>query len=70
MYLKSVFTSFDYSNEKMWLVVMEKLEDTKTNESRKDVRNTNRAKFRADKLKVIKIFDMDDIKKTIDCTEC
>lgn len=43
-----------------WLVVMEKLPETITNEDRKNVANMSYAKFRANKLKVIEIFKMHD----------
>jgi antitoxin component YwqK of YwqJK toxin-antitoxin module len=38
-----------------WIVVLKKLEDTKTNESRVDVKDSLYAKFRADKLLVVDI---------------
>src|SRR5271170_5380155 len=40
-----------------WFVVLQKLPDTKTNECRKDVVDKNYAKFRADKLRVVKIIN-------------
>lgn len=40
-----------------WLVVMEKCDDTKTNEGRNDVSDAKHAKFRASKLKVIDIIN-------------
>lgn len=42
------------------IVVMEKLHDTQTNESRADVVNKNTAKFQADKLKVLLIISLKD----------
>lgn len=47
----------DYNNEG-WLVVMQKLQETKTNEERKGIVNSSCAKFRANKLKVVEIFKM------------
>lgn len=47
-------------NDKKWLIVMEKLRDTKTNEDRKDVKNSDFALFRASKLKVIRFINIDD----------
>jgi antitoxin component YwqK of YwqJK toxin-antitoxin module len=38
-----------------WIVILKKLEDTKTNESRVDVKNSIYAKFRANKLFVVDI---------------
>jgi antitoxin component YwqK of YwqJK toxin-antitoxin module len=38
-----------------WIVVLQKLPDTKTNESRSDIKDPNYAKFRADKLHVVDI---------------
>lgn len=43
-----------------WLVIMEKCHDTITNEDRKCVINTDHAKFRADKLMVVKIININD----------
>jgi hypothetical protein len=43
-----------------WLVIMKKLPDTITNELRKDVKNANNAKFRANKLNVLKIINVFD----------
>jgi isocitrate dehydrogenase kinase/phosphatase len=40
-----------------WLVVMKKIKGTQTNEDRSEVADFNHAKFRANKLKVIKIFN-------------
>jgi antitoxin component YwqK of YwqJK toxin-antitoxin module len=42
---------------KKWLVVMKKIKGTQTNEDRSEVIYFNNAKFRANKLKVIKIFN-------------
>lgn len=44
--------------EREWLVILQKLNDTKTNEMRNNIVDKNCAKFRANKLKVIKIFNM------------
>lgn len=46
-----------------WLVVMEKCEDTITNEERKGVVDENHAKFRANKMRVTEIINMNDMKK-------
>jgi antitoxin component YwqK of YwqJK toxin-antitoxin module len=43
-----------------WLVIMRKLLDTITNEGRDNVEDANYAKFRANKLKVIKIINLTD----------
>jgi antitoxin component YwqK of YwqJK toxin-antitoxin module len=43
-----------------WLVIMEKTDKTITNENRKSVINKEHAKFRASRLKVIKIINVDD----------
>lgn len=48
----------DESNR--WLVIMQKLPDTETNESRSNVVKKEHAGFRANKLKVIKIVDIYD----------
>lgn len=48
------------SCQRNWIVVLEKLPDTVTNELRKDVIDARYAKFRADKLKVIMIFNKYD----------
>lgn len=40
-----------------WIIVLKKLDDTITNESRDDVDDANYAVFRADKLQVVCIFD-------------
>jgi hypothetical protein len=55
--------SIEISNEDkraVWLVIMQKLDDTKTNEDRKSVVNKNYAKFRANRLKVINIIHAHD----------
>src|SRR5579863_7490121 len=49
-----------------WLVILQKLEDTKTNEDRKDVADHLHAKFRADKLKVVEIVSVLDPRITKD----
>lgn len=46
--------------DRKWLVILRKLPDTKTNEKRQNVINPKCAKFRANKLKVIKIINVDD----------
>jgi hypothetical protein len=54
-------------NSRRWLVILQKTDDTKTNELRFDVSDKNFAKFRANKLKVIEIIDIynPDYSKTI-----
>lgn len=47
--------------ERKWLVVLEKLSDTRTTEKRDGVYNPNFAKFRADKLKVIEIINVNNL---------
>lgn len=49
-----------------WIVVLEKLPDTQTNEGRDDIVDKQYAKHRADKLKVIMIFNKRNPKKTKD----
>ena len=41
-----------------WLIIMQKTEDTKTNEARSNIVNKHYAKFRASELKVIKIINL------------
>src|SRR5271170_1546949 len=48
-----------------WLIIMQKLVDTKTNEARKGVINKNCAKFRADRLKVVDIINVYDPKRIL-----
>lgn len=54
------------SDENNWLIVLQKLQDTITNEDRKNVINSDFAKHRANKLKVIEITNINDasIKRT------
>lgn len=47
-----------YDSKQKWLVVFEKLKETKTNEKRKGVFDRVCAKFRADTLKVVDIIDI------------
>lgn len=47
-------------NIRKWFVVMKKIEDTKSNENRPDIFDNDHAKFRANKLMVIEIVDVDD----------
>lgn len=57
----------EYNNSsREWLVVLEKLPETKTNEERVNVIDKNCAKFRGDKFKVVKIINVNDstIQKT------
>jgi hypothetical protein len=51
----------DEDNDRRWLVVLEKLSDTRTNEKRRGIHDSKFAKFRADKLKVIEIFDVNNL---------
>src|SRR5579871_4620212 len=53
----------------VWLVVMEKSENTKTNEERKDVVDKNHAKFRADELKVVDIINVIDPQRVTTSTQ-
>ena len=53
------------SCKKEWIVVLKKLPTTRTNEKRSDVVNSKCAKFRANELKVIGIFNKFDCLKTI-----
>src|SRR5688500_6099539 len=53
------------SNNNYWLVIMKKLPNTITNESRKYVQDKKYAKFRASELEVIAIINIQDA-KTID----
>lgn len=48
-----------YTNYDKYLIVLEKLPDTLTNEGRQNVYSMNRARFRADKLFVHKIINID-----------
>jgi antitoxin component YwqK of YwqJK toxin-antitoxin module len=48
-----------------WIVILEKLPDTETNESRSNVKGSRYAKFRADKLKVVDIVHKFDSAKKI-----
>lgn len=60
----------DVSNNsvyKEWLVIMQKLDDTLTNEKRSDVLFMDHAKFRANKLKVIEIVNVHDTNITQNC---
>jgi len=49
-----------------WLVVMKKESDTKTNENRENILDPFHAKYRADKLRVLKIINVNDIETTTD----
>jgi antitoxin component YwqK of YwqJK toxin-antitoxin module len=54
-----------------WIVVLKKLQDTKTNESRYNVKNSMYAKFRANKLLVVDImhkFNDESIGKITNCS--
>jgi hypothetical protein len=54
---------YSYINHKYndTIIILQKLEDTLTNESRKDVVDEKYAKFRANKLLVVLIFDINDL---------
>jgi antitoxin component YwqK of YwqJK toxin-antitoxin module len=43
---------------KKWLIILKKVEDTLTNESRENIKDTKNALYRANKLKVIKIINV------------
>jgi hypothetical protein len=47
-----------------WLVILQKLDSTRTNENRKNLFDHNYAEYRADKLKVIKIIDINNPSNT------
>jgi antitoxin component YwqK of YwqJK toxin-antitoxin module len=47
-----------------WVIVMKKTKNTRTNEARMDVADPRHAKFRANELKVIKIFNKNNPKLT------
>lgn len=51
-------------HNKKWLVILKFLPETKTNELRNNVSDKAFAKFRADKLEVVKIININDPKKT------
>src|SRR5271154_2930983 len=46
--------------ETNWIIIMKKLVGVITNEERKGVKDANKAKFRANKLKVVAIFNAND----------
>jgi antitoxin component YwqK of YwqJK toxin-antitoxin module len=48
---------------------MRKLDDTLTNENREDIEDPNHALFRADKLFIVSIFNMNDSEKVIESIE-
>jgi hypothetical protein len=51
---------------KQWLVIMKKRPDSKTNENRKNIFDPFHAKYRADKLYVLKIINVNNIEETVD----
>lgn len=55
------------SCQKNWIVIMKILDDSKTNMNRTKIINPKTAKYRADKLEVVLIFNKFDIDKT--CNE-
>lgn len=57
----------DEHEDTEWLIVLQKLDDTLTNEEREGITNRDYAKFRADKLKVIDIINIIDVKKKSKC---
>lgn len=56
----------DQDKSRIWLIILEKLIDSKTNEKRKNVANKKYAKFRANKLNIVEIININspDITKT------
>jgi antitoxin component YwqK of YwqJK toxin-antitoxin module len=48
-----------------WLVILEKTDETKTNEGRSGIMNPDTAQYRASVLKVVRIINLNDPKKTI-----
>lgn len=50
----------DKENRTKWLVIMQKLNISKTNEDRTGVVNKDHVKFRANKLEVVEIIDIND----------
>src|SRR5438552_1369387 len=65
LYVYKMCTSFNNNNGKLekneWLVIMKKLPDTVTNESRKNAFNCKYAKYRANKLEVIEIINVKNL---------
>lgn len=57
VYKKCCDISSKRDKTRKWLVILEKLEDTKTNENRRNISNIKHAKFRANKLKVVEIIN-------------
>lgn len=60
-------------NHVSWIVVMKKTPETKTNEGRKNVKDPDKAKFRANLLSVVEIFNIADpsiTEKSISNTYC
>lgn len=57
---KLCISNNDKDKKRKWMVVMQKLDKTITNEKRDNVHNEDYAKFRANFLKVIKIFNVND----------
>jgi antitoxin component YwqK of YwqJK toxin-antitoxin module len=53
-----VYKSLNYQN-KIYMIILQKLPDTKTNELRNMIANQEFAKFRASHLKVLKIFNIE-----------
>lgn len=56
-------SSYDFSIDektRKWLIIMQKLVDTQTNEARSDVFDRDYAKFRANKLRVVEIINMEN----------
>ncbi len=59
--------SYVYKNcQNEYIIIMKKLDDTKTNESRYGITDFNNAKFRADKLLVVLIFKINQPKEQIE----
>lgn len=66
-YLKKMCSKYDVNHvykkcndeyDDSWIIVLEKMHDTNTNENRIDIRNIATAKYRANKLKVVDIINM------------
>jgi antitoxin component YwqK of YwqJK toxin-antitoxin module len=56
----SDYSESEIDKSKKWLIIMEKLDDTISNEERNDVFDKKYAMFRCNKIKVIEIFNAND----------
>lgn len=66
--LKNQYDNYFYvftSCQKKWIIILEKIKDTMTDESRDDIFDFEYAKFRGNKFKVIKIINKFDINKEL-----